>query len=188
MGNIKDKYKSIRSELKNGDIILYSADSAASHWIRYFDNAYFTHIGIIWLFGTRVFTLDMWPKGLCLVPASKRVSEHLDFAILRPTNRTDIDNAIIESLKMWEGNVKYDYFILLRIALKKKTGLDLFQFIESKKKMICSEFVQWYCQQIGIDCYNNLELITPQDFVRNKNNQLTLIYDDTPKNYVPSLF
>ena len=178
--NITEKYKAKRSELKTGDIILYSASSTISYWTRIFDNAYFTHCGILWRYGTRVLTMDMWSEGLCVIPASKRISEHLDFAILRPNVEQDlIDKNIIDSLELWEGNVSYDYFMLLRIALQRKLGVDLLRFLGSKKKMICSEFTQWYCNNIGIYCYKNMELITPQDFMRYKNDQFTVMFDDS---------
>lgn len=60
----------------NGDIILYKGKGLISGLIRYFDNAQFTHVGVVWCPEkvTHKLTLDMWTAGLTCLPLKRRVS------------------------------------------------------------------------------------------------------------------
>src|ERR1035437_4211606 len=167
-----EKYIKNRGLIENGDLVLYKGTGIMSKLIQYFDSAYFSHIGVIWKYNDteddyRLITLDMWSNGLSVVPLSQRMIGYSDFCILRPKIICDEvkKHAIYESLKLWEDVIKYNFLELLRIAIVKKTGIDITGLSENKR-LICSGFAQDYCSLIGIDTYKNLELITPQDFIR----------------------
>ena len=163
------KYLDHRGEIKNGDVILYRGNSLMSKAIHYVDNAYYNHAGVVWIpeNSDRVLTLDMWSGGLTCLPLSRRMSGYTDFCIVRPkTTDAIINEAVKTALGLWDGrDIKYDYAILFRIALIKKTGIDI-TGLGSKKEFICSQFAQYYINLLGIHTYDSVELITPQDFIR----------------------
>lgn len=161
-----DDYYSVRSQIQKGDIVLIQRRSFISSCIRYFDNAYWTHVGIVHEMGDRLITIDMWNRGIELVPLSRRINDSEEFRIYRPvTSKQAIDKAITNIINIWERDRNYDYWLLLRIAIFKKTGIDL-AGLGSKKRNVCSELVQEYTESIGLDCYRSVDLITPEDFVR----------------------
>jgi hypothetical protein len=163
------KYIDHRSEIKNGDIILYRGKSIMSKAIQYFDSAYYNHAGVVWIpeNSNRILTLDMWSGGLDCLPLSRRMSDYQDFCIIRP-KVTEIDafNGVETALSLWDGrDVKYDFLILLRIAIVKKTGIDI-TGLQEKNTFICSQFAQYYAHLLGLHNYDNIPLLTPQDILR----------------------
>ena len=176
-----EKYTKLREEIKNGDLILYRGSSIMAKGILYFDKAYYNHIGVVWRPQgvDRVLTLDMWTEGLDCVPVSRRMEGYKDFCILRPkVSNLKIESAIAESLEEWDGrNIKYDNSLILRIALIKKTGIDI-SGLGKKGNFICSEFAQYYCDLLGLKTYSMINLITPEDFRRYIDENFELIYDD----------
>jgi hypothetical protein len=176
-----DKYNTIRDELKNGDIILYRGTSFMAKSIQYFDKAYYNHVGVVWKPGdvTRVLTFDMWNKGLDCLPLSRRMDGYEDFCVLRPkVDENKVKYAVSIMLEEWDGRkIEYDYFLLLRIAMIKKTGLDL-SGLGQKDKFICSEFVQYYCDKLGLNTYSMVNLITPEDFRRYVDENFEILYNN----------
>jgi len=176
-----EKYSKFRDEIENGDLILYKGTSFLSKSIQYFDKAYYNHIGVAWRpeNTNRILTLDMWKEGLVCTPLSRRMDGYSDFCILRPkVSSQKIDLAICEALEEWEGReIKYDNMLLPRVALVKKTGIDLSN-LGKKGKFICSEFAQYYCELLGFNTYNFLNLITPEDFRRFIDENFILIHDE----------
>lgn len=152
----------------NGDIILYKGKGLTSSLIRYFDNAKYTHVGLVWCPEkvNHKLTLDMWTSGLTCLPLKRRASIYDEFCIIRPNRSPElINNAIDSLLYNWDGtDVKYDYMILLRIAIYKKLKLNV--SMGRGNKDICSELIQGYFGMIEIDSYANNRLITPEDFIR----------------------
>jgi len=163
------KYLDHRSEIKNGDLLLYRGSSLVSRGIQYFDKAYYNHIGVVWIpeNSGRVLTLDMWSGGLTCLPLSRRMSGYNDFCILRPKVDASISFEAVKSvLGMWDGrSVNYDFGLLLRFIIIKKTGIDITGLSE-KGTYICSQFAQYYCQLLGINIFDGIDMITPQDFLR----------------------
>jgi hypothetical protein len=183
---VSKKYNDSRDTIQNGDIILYRGSSLMAHSIQYLDKAYYNHVGVVWKVEDpdtkeyRLLTMDMWTKGLCLVPLSERMSEYDDFCIIRPVVKDAVtDSAIFSSLKQWEGKIGYDYMLLLRIALIKKMGVDISNLGKSDK-YICSEFAQYYCSLLNITTYDNIKLITPEDFRRFIDSNFNIMLDDAP--------
>lgn len=178
-----EKYLLLRDEIKNGDLILYRGTSFLAKSIQYFDKAYYNHIGVAWRPEgcDRVLTLDMWSGGLDCIPLSRRMNGYGDFCILRPKVKQEIKNAAVGVvLEDWDGrDIKYDNTLLLRIAIIKKTGIDI-SGLGKKDKYICSEFAQRYCDLIGLRTYASLNLISPEDFRRFIDENFELLYDDGP--------
>lgn len=167
-------YHTIRNDLKPGDLVLYHNGGIykgiMGKLIQFFDDAHFTHIGIVDKLSERVISLDMWQTGMEVEPLSRRMKLWKEFSVLRPiTDENDIEKAIDDLyLNCWERDVKYDKMTLLRIAIKKKTRID-FTKLGRTDRYICSELAQRFVGNIGIDCYEKLDVITPQDFIRRIN-------------------
>jgi len=170
----KEDIEKLFANSKQGDIILFGGSKGLmGKLIRYFDNATYTHIGIIVVIEKIPFVLDMWSQGIELVPLTKRVKIYDKCLLLRPTTiLTDNDLFVNNILKQWEENedIGYDYFLLPRIAIAKKLKIDTIAW-GKKDKWICSELVQEYCSYFT-STYDNIHLITPQDFVRYKDEKI----------------
>lgn len=168
---LTSRYNNIRKDLKPGDLVLYHNGGIfcgiMGKLIQFFDNAHFTHIGIVDKFSDRVISLDMWSTGMEVVPLSRRMKLWKEFIVLRPiADDMDIQKSIQDVYsRVWERDVKYDRSTLLRIAIKKKTGIDLTK-LGRVDRYICSELAQHFTGNLGIKCYENLKTITPQDFIR----------------------
>lgn len=177
-----EKYKLLRNEIKNGDLILYRGSSILAKGIQYFDKAYYNHIGVVWKPEecSRLLTLDMWQEGLTCIPLSRRMDGYKDFCILRPKVSSEIIKSSLDSsLSEWDGSeIKYDSQLILRVAVIKKLRLDL-TGLGKKEKFICSEYIQHYCNLLGLETYSNINLITPEDFRRFIDDNFELLYDDS---------
>ena len=180
---VPTKYLENRNSIQNGDLIIYRGSSLMARAIQYLDKAFYNHIGVVWKVEDpeskeyRILTLDMWDKGLVVIPLSERISGYDDFCILRPKVTQDkIEAAIFDGLRLWEGKVGYDYSLIFRVALIKKFGIDVTS-LGKTNRYICSEFAQAYCKNF-INTYNGINLITPEDFRRYIDCNFELILDD----------
>lgn len=177
------EYYNIRSEIKDGDIILYRGNSILAKSIQYFDKAYYNHAGVVKRIGDRLFTIDMWHFGIEFIPLSRRINDYEYFCVVRPKEKDDelIKKSVDSLFEKVERDTQYDYFLLPRIALLKKTGIDLVG-MGKRNRFICSELCQYFTNNLEIDCYKNVNLITPQDFIRNADeNQVEILFDTSPK-------
>lgn len=181
---IPQKYIDHRSEFQNGDLVLYRGSSLLARAIQYFDSAYYNHVGVVVKSEQfdRLLTLDMWTEGLACVPLSRRMAGYKDFCILRPqVDPVIVDSAIKKIMQSWDGrDIKYDMLLLLRIAMIKKTGIDI-TGLSNKERYICSEFAQYYTHSLGLENYDQIDLITPQDFLRYKNDSCVTLLDNQIK-------
>lgn len=182
-GQVPQKYLENRDLIQNGDLILYRGSSTMAKAIQYLDKAYYNHIGVVWKVEDpeskeyRILTLDMWSKGLVVVPLSERMSGYDDFCILRPKVTQDkIEAAIFDGLRLWEGKLGYDYSLIFRVALIKKFGIDVTS-LGKTDRYICSEFAQAYCKNFT-NTYNNINLITPEDFRRYIDSNFEIMLDN----------
>lgn len=164
----QEKYAIYRKVAKDGDILLFRGNSIPAKGIQYFDNAYYNHSAIVYWNRGRLEILDAWYGGIVKVPASKRIRdyENGDFCVIRlQANVVDISKGIDVLNNRWQAEVKYHYAMLFRIALIKKTGIDI-TGISKRNRVICSFATREYTDAVGINCYKNLHLITPEDFKR----------------------
>jgi hypothetical protein len=177
------EYYNIRSEIKDGDLVLYRGSRLLAKSIQYFDDAYYNHIGIVKWIGNRLFTIDMWYEGIEILPLSRRIKGYKDFCVVRPKDKSPqlIDVSIDSVFEKVERDTQYDYFLLPRIAFYKKTGIDLVG-MGKKSRFTCSELAQYFTNNLEINCYKSINLITPQDFIRHKDdNEVEILFDLSPK-------
>ncbi len=181
---IQTKYKAYRALAKDGDLILWRKNnSIMASLIRFFDNHYiddsgkkvkdpakWNHISVVyWGRAKRLLNSDAWSNGVASVPCSHRVRYYDDFMVLRlNTTKPQFINQAIDKVLLndWVADVPYDHFTLLRIAIWKRTGIDFTFLGDPYRRAICSRLAQKFCMACRIGCYNFIDKITPQDFVR----------------------
>jgi len=164
----QEKYAIYRSVAKDGDILLFRGNTIPAKGIQYFDKAYYNHSAIVFWNRGRLEILDAWYGGLVKVPASKRMRDYEkgDFCVVRlQASAEDINRGINALNDRWQAEVKYHYAMLFRIALIKKTGIDI-TGITKRNRTICSFATREYTNAVGIECYRNIPLITPEEFKR----------------------
>ncbi len=197
MNDIREKYQQYREVAKDGDILLWYGDKFMARAIRFFDDnyvsdagekikdqAYYTHSSIIfWGRGKRLQNADSWYRGITVVPASDRVSYYNDFCVLRPKmnhvldHETQMEVGIKWIMDKWESHVKYDYFNVPRVALIKKTGIDI-TGLAKRSDFICSEFTQAFTLILGIKDYYRRLIFTPQDHIRFNAGSFEVLFDN----------
>lgn len=193
--DLNAKYQAYRKDALDGDILLWRGNTLMNKLIRYFDDhyindkgekikdpCYYNHASVVyWGKASRLLNCDSWSNGITVVPASHRVDFYLDFCVIRPKESLEsiakLDRAINFALDEWTADVPYDHFTLLRIAIIKKTGIDITK-LGSRSKYICSEFTQEFCAQFGIQDYKRLNLFTPQDHIRFNAGSFEVLFDD----------
>lgn len=183
--DIKEKYKQTRSIIKNGDIILFRGNNILSKIIQKCDhNAYYNHSGIVFKKFGRLFILDSNQHGVHPDFLSARMEKYIDFFIISPKYaEKDINEALSNLFKQSEDGIKYDFSLLLKIAIYRKLfKVNKFKKDNYKNKDICSEFVRRYLKILGITSYDYLktEWITPQDILRYYDkNKMELKFNDS---------
>lgn len=178
--NIQEKYTNARPHIKNGSIILFRGDKLIAKLIQYFDGAYYNHIGIVFESEGHLMIIDSNREGVKPDFLSERIRKYSDFCLL-PPQRSDeeINKAMDKAFDRGDEGTKYDFFLLPRIAIIKKLKIDI-TGLGSEKRDICSEFVRYYTDSLNINCYKNISLITPQDFIRYRDNQeVSLLFNDS---------
>lgn len=167
---IKEKYEAYRKIAKDGDILLFRGTSFVAKGIQYFDDAYYNHSAVVYWSKNRLEMLDAWYGGVVKVPASRRALVDYkkgDFCVLRPIGKSkeELEEGIRAINERWHAITKYHYGMLLRIALIKKTGIDI-TGLSKRERTICSFTTRDFTNAAGIECYRDLYLPTPEDFLR----------------------
>lgn len=174
-------YSSVREQIKDGDLFLSKGSSFISKAILYFDESRYSHVGMVKWMGDRLWAIDMWYYGIEVVPLSRRILAQKEFCIVRPKNKTEeqLNEGLEKVLGKVETYAKYDYFLLPRIALYKKTGINLGALGE-RSRFVCSELAQFYTNSLQIRSYEDIELITPYDFIRfATTDEVEILFDNT---------
>lgn len=197
MNDIREKYTQYRKQAKDGDILLWHGSGVMARIIRacdtwylndagekILDRAYYTHASIVlWGRGERLQNADSWSNGVDIVPLSDRIDFYNDFCVLRPKMQhvlsadDQMKVGIDFIMDKWQDHVKYDYMLLPRIALIKKTGIDI-TGLGKKQKVICSEFTRDFTFSLAIKDYFRRELFTPQDHIRFNAGSFEVLFDN----------
>lgn len=173
MINCFGKYQKYRSEFKDGDIVLFRGQKLLAKTIQFFDSAYYNHVGVCYKDRSRIMILDSNGSGVRPDFMSYRMKGYVDFGVIRTRYSNEIINHGLNKIfERGDFMTKYDFMLLPRIALIKKTGINLSK-LGSKNRDICSEFARHFTNAMEMNCYKDIELITPQDFVRFRDTALT---------------
>lgn len=165
--NIQDKYNAFRSQIQNGDLMVFRGKGVLAKLIQYFDKATFNHIGIVWEANGRLFILDSNAPGVNPDFLSDRIKTYVDFSVIH-IKKPDTDKALKLNLIMDKAQqgIKYNYRRLLRIAIYKKLKWQIKKLDGGEGRDICSQFAQEYTNLWPINCFKDHPLITPEDFLR----------------------
>jgi hypothetical protein len=158
------RYYNERYDFLDGDIVLFNKHRSFIGWlIRGMDKAMYIHCGIVKWIGKRLFVLTINDRGVELMPLSRQMKKYDTYCIARP----NIQNFVI--------NEAWDMVIEKMDRDEKRTGLSLLKHIFSKKNRAtltkqsfstCSQLCQYFFNILEIDCYKNVNFISPQDFIR----------------------
>ncbi len=175
-------YQDIRSDLKTGDLVLFSGKGHISHGIKWITNSQWSHIGMVlrmevrdqkmillWESTTLSNIQDVLDgkekKGVQLVPLGQRLNTYDGGAALRQLNLNITDQQFADLLKFRETvrNKPYerDKIELIKSAYDGPFGKN----VEDLSSLFCSELVA--------EAYQNMKLLderlpsneyTPKDF------------------------
>jgi hypothetical protein len=182
--DLKKKYAEARPYITAGDIILFRGKRLLARAIQYFDKAYYNHIGVVYECCGRLMIVDSMAKGVHPEFLSTRINEYQDFCVIIP-NSSIRDRALSEAFRKADEGIKYDYWLLPRIALSRKLRAD-FNKPSNMSRDICSEWVRRYTNFMQIKCYSeyNVQIknwITPEDFRRFANDkEVKIFFDSAP--------
>ena len=180
--NIEHKYEAARPSIKNGDIILFRGHRFLAKAIQYFDKAYYNHVGVVFQSEGHNMIIDSMAHGVKPDFLSERMKGFIDFCVISPKKTPDEINAALNgAFQKGDSGTKYNFLLLLRIAIIKKTGIDL-SGLGSDQREICSQFANYYTDCLGIKCYKNIPFITPQDFLRHRDSaEMDVLFDESNK-------
>jgi hypothetical protein len=167
------KYLDNRSNIKQGDIILFRGNALISRSIRWLDNAPYNHAGVVFEAHGRKLVLESTghgvnPRFLSVVMEKEK---YTDFCIIRPKAWTEaqILDALNATFDSAEQVLKYDHGLIFQIAIKRLFNRNVKW--ESQRLDICSEFARRYARNFDPKP-DNFEMprmpnsfITPWDFV-----------------------
>lgn len=131
-------YADARIDIQSGDLLAWSGHSLFSRLIKLFTESSFTHVGIAYRTGNRLFVIEaMEGRGVRLFPLSRR----LPFFWIRPTIRKHEWNSIIEETAIKRIGERYSFTECARALFRKATKKD--------NKWQCAEFASYILSLIG---------------------------------------
>ncbi len=147
-------YKDIRSNIKNGDILMYQGTGKVSSLIRFLTHSKYSHAGIAVWWNTRLMVMEAVGKGVILTPLSRNINHyHGDvewFEYNGEISEEDRLKMIVrgqeelgKSYATWKV-VWFGLKIFLKLKLKKKDS-------DKSDRLFCSEYVAAIYGAIGLD-------------------------------------
>jgi hypothetical protein len=184
------KYIDNRNQIRNGDIILFRGDAFISKGIRWLDKAPYNHAAIVVEAYGRKFVLESTGHGVNprFLSVAIKKEQYNNFCLIRPKSWSEaqIAQAIEGILNDAEQSIDYDHKLILQIAVKRLTNLNL--RMDSQRLDICSEFTRRYTRFLTNPVADNFEMprlpnefITPWDFVLYANPHFEVLFDDYKK-------
>lgn len=181
------EYEGLRTQIKNGDLILFRGKEWLAKQIQYFDDAYYNHVGMVFESNKRLFILDSNAQGVNPDLLSDRMNKYTDFCIVRPSNWNEdvISNAVSNAMERAQQHIKYDFTLLLELAIYRKTGKAL--RLNHQDRDICSEFARRYLRYLDPvpSCYENVmgqDFITPWDYIIYADEKFEIHFDVSDRN------
>lgn len=162
-------YKDIRTEIRNGDVLLYRGRSLQSRIIMFLTRSRFSHAGISVWWNDRLMVMEAIAKGVVVRPLSQSVYEyHGDVEWF--TSRDEIpEEDRQEMVRFGQQELGKEYATWKAIRL----GLRIFfsQSIEKKdalrreRRLFCSYYVAQIYNSIGRDLKRGVSdrFMTPAD-------------------------
>ena len=148
-------YDKFRSEIKNGDVLMYMGNSLLSKLIRFVTKSNYSHAGIAVWWNDRLMVLEAVGKGVILTPMSKNVSHYNGWVdwltatkpISKPKRLRMVQFAQKELGKEY-SKWKLIIFGYILILGKDKDKRDK---LRQANKLFCSQYVAQIYNSAGID-------------------------------------
>jgi len=182
----REKYEANRVNIRNGDIAVFRGSSFISRQIQEFDEAYYNHTGLVFESNKRLLVIDSNAGGVKPDFLSTRMDEYSDFCIVRPAvwSSSRISIAVAMALERAQSTIRYDFDLLLQIAIYRKTGKNI--DLNSENKDICSEYCRRYIRYLSEPtslCFEQPNMptgfITPWDFIIYADSNFKIMFDDS---------
>lgn len=176
METISEKYKRIRSQIKDGDFILFSGTGIVASVIREADSDSFaSHIGRVVKIKNRFLIIDSNARGNHPEWLSTRIDSYYknsDFIVIRSNVDEDIlQSNIIDFInESDDARTKYDFRNGIKELLNRAFGFKLKIKLRGKYN-ICSQSVRKSFQALDMGTlqFNLLSIAFPQDYIRFRN-------------------
>jgi len=182
--NILDKYKALRSSIKDGNIILFHGTGLLAKLIQNCDEnndgtlAYHNHVGIVVESHGALFIVDSNEKGVQADRLSWRINKYRkggDFTIIQPSIFPELINIEMRKLlhKSDDNWIKYDFINGAKELLNRKFGFKL-KINLNEERDICSDYVSRYACNLDLvtQKFEDKVIVFPEDYIRflNKKN------------------
>jgi hypothetical protein len=176
METIEQKYRQLRDQIKDGDLILFRGKSIISKIIQTSDkntdgsSAYHNHIGVVFAVHGSLFINDANRRGVFPDRLSTRIKEYKggDFTIIRPVvNKYAINYEMKKLIGRADNWIKYDYTNGIKELFNRRWGFKL-KIRLNPMKDICSDYVSEYAVNLNIvtNKFTDRKIQFPEDYIR----------------------
>jgi hypothetical protein len=164
-------YKEIRSNIKNGDILMYKGKGLFSALIKFFTRSDYSHAGIAVWWNERLMVMEAVGKGVIVTPLSRNIDYYPGdvewFEYEEKISEEDRIKMMIcgqEELGRSYGKLKVLWFgikIFFGLKLKKEDA-------EEHDRLFCSEYVSkiYDCIDLDLDMDKAHRNTSPDDIVK----------------------
>lgn len=169
---ILDKYKALRPQIDDGDIIIFHGSGLMAKLIQFCDSSYYNHVGIVIKSHEALFIVDSNANGVQSDRLSYRMLKYKgdgDFTILKPNlSRELIDQEMCKILHTSDDKwIKYDFINGTKELCNRKIGTK-FKINLDCNRHICSDYVSRYAINLNMvnDLFKKLIIAFPEDYKR----------------------
>lgn len=166
---IEKQYDDVRSQIKNGDVLMYQGRSLVSRLIRFFTRSRYSHAGLAVWWNERLMVMEAVGKGVVVTPLSSNV-QHYHGRVEWFTSTQEIpENERTRMIQVAQQELGKEYdswklvlfglFILLGKSVEKRDRL------RREQKLFCSYYVAQTYNSVGRDLKKNVSdrFMTPDD-------------------------
>lgn len=187
-------YKTIRKDLKTGDVVLFSGKGGISEWIKWFTGSKWSHVGM-------VFRLDqydsvlLWEsttlsnltdvetgkahRGVQLVGLRERLATYSGEKIAIRALNNPLKSSMLKKLGSFRSEMSGRPYEENKLELLKSASDIMFENKEDLSSLFCSELVAEAYQQIGLLSNKKKDKpsneFTPEDFSTEADQTLKLL-------------
>jgi hypothetical protein len=183
----KFNYKDVRSEIKNGDILMYKGRKLLAKIIRLFTHSEYSHAGIAVWWNKRLMVLEAVGKGVVVTPLSRNICHYkgdvelftYDGKIPESKRR---DMVITAQKELGKSYAKWEIiWFAVKLFLKLKMDVPNKPILASR--FFCSQYVSMIYESVGIDLVIEKanRYTSPDDIVRSKKTVKKGIFEKSKK-------
>ena len=165
----KIRYEDIRSQIKDGDVLMFKGRYLHSSIIRGLTRSFYSHAGIAVWWNRRLMVMEAVERGVRILPLSRKIGRYRGdvewFCSKKEISERDRLRMIIfaqeelgKSYARWR-EIFFGWKILLRRDLSEKDEL------RRENKLYCSQYVARIYNAIGLDLKKNRDdrFMSPDD-------------------------